>query len=186
MPKALLKANDDESFVERACAVLRQAGVFRLRVVVSPDILAAVAGLLPHVDLEVNADPGRGQLSSLQIAIRALPVDTRAAVVLPVDVPLVRTQTVRALIDARAATGPFVVRPSRGGRHGHPVIFDRAVFAELLEAPLAEGAKAVVRKYASRAGDVPVLDDEGAFTDIDTVEDYLRAFNRLPERVSIR
>ena len=39
------------------------------------------------------------------------------------------------------------------------------------------GAKPVVRAHASAAGDV-VVDDEGAFTDIDTVNDYQRVAPR--------
>ena len=35
------------------------------------------------------------------------------------------------------------------------------------------GAKQIVRAHASPAGDVAV-DDEGAFTDVDTPEDYER------------
>jgi CTP:molybdopterin cytidylyltransferase MocA len=51
---------------------------------------------------------------------------------------------------------------------------------------LSEGAKAVVRRHASARGDIGIDRDEGAFMDIDTVEDYVQAFGRLPERVRIR
>jgi CTP:molybdopterin cytidylyltransferase MocA len=53
------------------------------------------------------------------------------------------------------------------------VIFDRALFEPLRAANLAEGAKAVVRAYAAAQLNVEV-GDEGAFTDIDTPEDYAR------------
>ena len=44
---------------------------------------------------------------------------------------------------------------------------------ELKRWVLGFGAKAVVRAHASREGDVE-LDDDGAFRDVDTMEEYQR------------
>jgi CTP:molybdopterin cytidylyltransferase MocA len=66
-----------------------------------------------------------------------------------------------------------VVRPTSGGRHGHPLLIDRSLFAALRSADPAAGAKPIVRAHASAAGDLEIA-DEGAFTDIDTEEDYRR------------
>jgi molybdenum cofactor cytidylyltransferase len=65
------------------------------------------------------------------------------------------------------------VRPVSSGRHGHPVIFGRELFDELQRADPAYGAKPVVRAHAAEMIEVPI-DDEGAFTDIDTREDFER------------
>ena len=48
-----------------------------------------------------------------------------------VDVPLVSPDTTRRLVRAWRDTGAPIVRPARGEEHGHPVLFDRRVFAEL-------------------------------------------------------
>jgi CTP:molybdopterin cytidylyltransferase MocA len=45
------------------------------------------------------------------------------------------------------------------------------LFAALRAADPAAGAKSVIRAHATPAGDV-VTDDEGAFIDVDTPEDY--------------
>ena len=58
-----------------------------------------------------------------------------------------------------------------GDRHGHPVLFDRALFDELRRAPLAEGAKAVVHGHERQLLNIEV-DDEGCLTDVDTPADY--------------
>jgi molybdenum cofactor cytidylyltransferase len=60
-----------------------------------------------------------------------------------------------------------------GDRHGHPVIFDRVVFDALRAADPAAGAKEVVRARQHEILNVPV-EDEGAFVDLDTPEDYRR------------
>jgi len=97
-----------------------------------------------------------------------------AALVTLVDVPFASVATVRAVVDRYHRSHPRVVRPTRGGEHGHPFLIDRSVFDPLRRADPATGARPVVRSFATPAGEVEV-DDEGAFTDIDTPEDYARA-----------
>jgi molybdenum cofactor cytidylyltransferase len=97
-----------------------------------------------------------------------------AAVLLTlVDVPLVSESTVRAVIDGYRRTRAPIVRPTSGARHGHPLLIDRSLFDALRAADPATGAKPIVRAHASAAGDIAV-DDEGAFLDVDTEEDYQR------------
>ena len=126
------------------------------------------------VRVVVNLDPSRGQLSSL---LAALDVADRPGVqgllMTLVDVPLVSSETIRAIADAYRAAGRPIVRPVKDGRHGHPVIFDRRLFDELRQADPALGAKTVVHRHASEIQEIEV-DDEGAFVDIDTPEAYRR------------
>jgi molybdenum cofactor cytidylyltransferase/nicotine blue oxidoreductase len=185
-PKALLRAGKrDETFTHRACGVMRDAGLQEIVIVVSAVTAEEVRAVAPSARVLVNDDPDRGQLSSLLIALGALSDEAEAILVLPVDIPLVRAETVRSLVASWVRTHAPVVRPVNAGRHGHPVIFSRDLFTELAAAPLSEGAKAVVRRHATPEGEVETS-DPGAFLDVDTVEDYERAFGRLPERVRIR
>ena len=85
--------------------------------------------------------------------------------------------TVRAVLDGYRRTGAPLVRPEREGRHGHPVVFDRSLFDDLRRADPQRGAKPVVRAHAAEGLELPVGDD-GAFEDVDTPEDYERAFGR--------
>jgi molybdenum cofactor cytidylyltransferase len=88
-----------------------------------------------------------------------------------VDVPLVRVSTVTAVIAAWRDGRAPIVRPAIGDRHGHPVIFDRAVLDELRLAPIESGAKSVIRAHEHEILNVPV-DDEGCVRDVDTPADY--------------
>ena len=126
------------------------------------------ARLIEHTGWE------RGQLSSLLVGLTA--IDDRlleAALVTLVDVPLVQPSTVAAVIAEWRRTRAPIVRPAQGERHGHPVIFDRAVFADLRAADPDVGAKAVFARYAAQVVNVDVR-DRGAFVDIDTPEEYRR------------
>ena len=96
-----------------------------------------------------------------------------------VDVPFVAPETVRAVAAAFAASNTLIVRPAIGGRHGHPVIFGRELFDELLRADPVKGAKSVVHGHAAEIVEIEP-DGEGAFIDIDTPEDYERWIGPLP------
>jgi molybdenum cofactor cytidylyltransferase len=188
-PKAWLQTDrEGQCFFERACDVLAQGGAEVVVGVVAPDAEPRARRVAPAAILCINAHPEQGQLSSLQVGLRALTDNStfEAVLVLPVDVPLVSVDTVQTLVRSWRESHAMVVRPtSPDQRHGHPVLFARALFPELLRADLTRGARPIVRAHASPQGDVAV-DDEGAFVDIDTAEDYARAFGRLPRQVELR
>jgi CTP:molybdopterin cytidylyltransferase MocA len=186
-PKALLETGTPgETFVARACGVLRAAGVDPVVVVTAPHLMEAVRGVVGRARVVENADPSRGQSSSLQIALTVLGTTSPDAVVLlPVDVPLVTVATVRTLLDVWRQLGPPVVRPTRGDVHGHPVVLGRSVLAELAALAPGQAANVVVRRHASAAGDIQI-DDDGAFFDVDTAQDYRQAFGRLPRRAGVQ
>lgn len=176
-PKALLPiGSTGETFFDRVTRTLVEAGVGDIVVVVGADAEAIRASVRPVSSVRIvdNPDHEQGQLTSLLAGLRAIDAAAASAALMTlIDVPLVRAGTVRKLIAAQRDGGAPIVRPVSSGRHGHPVIFGRALFDEFQRADPARGAKPVVRAHASEIMDVPV-DDEGAFTDIDTREDYER------------
>jgi molybdenum cofactor cytidylyltransferase len=182
-PKALLPDHQGRAFIARVLHVFQAAGLSDVTIVTGvlhARIVGAVARDAPRamtVRFARNSDPSRGQLSSLQIGLdTAAAPDVDAVLVTLVDVPFVAAQTVRAVAEGyRRARAP-IVRPARGNRHGHPVLFARRLFAALHQADPALGAKAVLRAYADEILNVEV-DDEGAFVDLDTREDYERALD---------
>src|SRR5687768_11653818 len=183
-PKALLADPDGRPFVARIARTFGDASVDQLIVVTGAQhdaIVTALAadGLAGRVSCVRNPDPSRGQISSLWAGLDAvMRPDLEAILMTLVDVPMVRSSTVRAVIDAwRRARAP-IVRPAIGVRHGHPVLFDRAVFDELRRAPLAEGARAVVHAHAGSIVNVEV-DDEACLIDIDTPADYDSAIRSM-------
>ena len=127
-----------------------------------------------------NEDADAGQLSSVLAGLDRATADPRVAGALlaPVDVPMITPGTVARLIAAAADSDAAIVRAAYRGRHGHPVLFKRAVFRELHSADAHIGAKAVVRADPRRVLDVEV-DDPGVTMDVDTPADYERLFGRV-------
>jgi len=176
-PKATLPLDGGDTFLTRIVRTFRAAGVDDVIVVVGHDAEAIVASFAES-DLRarfvMNAAYDRGQLTSLVTGINAVDrPGVSAALVTLVDVPLVSAATVRAVLERYRAAKPPIVRPTSPPRHGHPLLIDRSLFDALRRADPAAGAKSVVRGHASPDGDLPIA-DEGAFTDIDTTEEYDR------------
>jgi len=183
-PKALLPVGaGGPTFVHCLVGTLRQGGLDPVIVVAGVDavrIRTALHDVEPPVLIAVNEDPSRGQLSSLAAALDlADRPEVEAALVVPVDQPLVTPATLARLVGVYRGSHAPIVRPICGGRHGHPVIFDRLLFDELRRADPAEGARSIVRAHAAATVNVPIV-DEGAFTDIDTRDDYERVFGSFP------
>jgi len=179
-----------ETVLSRIVVTLLEGGLTNVAVVAGAHI-DAVRRAMPNHErrARVIEHPTweRGQLSSLIAGLDAIDAPLLEAVmVTPVDVPLVTPLTVAALIGAWRRTRAPIVRPAGpmislnpgAQRHGHPVIFDRAVFADLRAADPNIGAKAVFAIHRDRIVNVEVK-DAGAFEDIDTPADYERLFKVL-------
>ena len=169
-----------ETVLARVIRSLVAGGAVDVTVVAGAHI-DAVRSAMPidrRVRLVEHGGWRQGQLSSLIAGLDAVAdPQLEAVLVTLVDVPLVRPDTVAAVLRAWRATRAPITRPVDGDRHGHPVVFDAAVFEELRAADPRVGAKEVFASHRARILDVPV-NDEGAFLDLDTPEDYER-INRL-------
>jgi len=180
--KALLATPAGDSFVARLLATLREGGIAHPIVVGRDDdeaLRAEVERQGGEYVINANADAG-GQLSSLLAGLAAVDrAGVRGVMVVPVDAPLLGAATVATLLAVFDATLAPIVRPRCQGRHGHPVIFSRAVFGELRGADPAAGAKTVLRAHEQAIVNVDV-DDPGVLGDVDTPETYRALFGRDP------
>jgi molybdenum cofactor cytidylyltransferase len=178
--KALLPCGDaGPTFVARVILALRDGGVDDVLVVGRAGDDALRLEVETHAGRFVeNPRPEDGQLSSLLAGLNVADrPGVRGVLVTPVDVPMITPRTVAALLDAFTASPAPVVRVVHRGRHGHPVIFSRAVFSELRRADASVGARAVVHAHASALHDVEI-DDEAVVIDVDTPADYERLFGK--------
>lgn len=123
----------------------------------------------------VNPAPERGQLSSLQTGLAALPLESEGFAFMPIDCPGVSKRTVASLSEAfaRRALNTLFTIPQYRGRHGHPVFAARAIAEELLALPPGAQARDVVHRHVDQTQYVDV-DDPGILADVDTPEAYRR------------
>lgn len=175
--KALLDAGG-VTFVARVVTALKEGGCDPVFVVV-PDAggRAAEEARAAGAQVLVNLEPGEGPITSLRIGLLVLGATVDAVALCPVDHPLVRADTVRALVDGFERERSALVLPVHHERHGHPTLFSWRLFDELADPRLQGGARTVVHRHLDEALLVTV-DDAGIVTDIDTPAEYLDAMGR--------
>ena len=135
--------------------------------------IAAGAQRTQNAVLLLNPAPDRGQLSSLQCGLRALPSHIQAILIQPVDSPGVTPATLLAMCHAweDAAAPPDFVIPVHDCKRGHPILMGAAISAELLALAGDATARDVVHAHRARTLFVDTA-DAAIHRDIDTPEDY--------------
>ncbi len=174
-PKLILPWKDGQTVIEATVAALRQGGIDRVVVVVGADRVGVEQAL---ADLEIefvpNPDFEAGEmLSSIQAGIRAMAGQVEALMLLPGDLPGVRSSTVEAVRRAWEGNQDRVCAPVHAFRRGHPLAIPRARWPELL----ALGPGESLRTFLHRQQDVVRIEveDPGIHGDLDTPQDYERA-----------
>lgn len=171
-----------EPFVVQLARILAAGGTSGVLVVGREDdeeLRKVLRTVVPDARFVANPDADTGgQLSSLVAGIDTCDGPAvRGVLMTPVDVPRVDVATVAALLAAFRSAPARIVRAVHLGRHGHPVIFPRELFGELRRADPARGAKAVLHAHAAAILDLDVP-NAGVVEDIDTPDDFTRAFER--------
>ena len=172
-PKQLLEL-DGRPLLQHALDAAEGAGLRDVVVVLghrSDEVRAAIRPAA-GTRIVVNPDYREGQATSLRAGLRAMDEEAGAAVVILGDQPAVTAASVRPVVEAYEASGSPVVQATYGGKPGHPVLFDRGVWADLLAVEGDTGAREVLKKHpewierVELGGEVPA--------DVDTLEDYAR------------
>jgi CTP:molybdopterin cytidylyltransferase MocA len=180
--KALLPIGDADTFLSRIVRTFQDAGVEDVVVVVgheADEVRGSLESRGLHPRIVLNPAFETGQFSSVLAGLNAIDRPGVTAMLLSlVDVPFVSAGTVRVVLERYRQKHAPIVRPVRGELHGHPVLIERSLFTALRAADPSSGAKTVVRAHVSPAGDVPI-EDEGAFCDVDTPDDYARALKQF-------
>jgi molybdenum cofactor cytidylyltransferase len=160
---------DGEPLLDRTLRSLLDGGIDRVVVVLAPGAsFPTVSRLCDHrVTIAVNPDPSRGMFSSIHVGLAAAAGDPIA--VLPADMPFVRPDTIRALVEQCVRTGAAFV-PAHAGRRGHPLVLPGALRYALLGADATTSLKEALLSLGSSPLEFPVRDD-GVMRDVDTRDD---------------
>jgi len=189
-PKALL-AYQGRPFLEHLLEVTVHPKIGVRRVVLGAHAESIAKNIALAADeIVINDAWEKGQLSSIQAAIRRLPPavggsakdgathGTDGLLLCLIDHPLISGALVNDLIEQfYATTRAKIVFPVYEGRRGHPVIFPAALYEELLHAPVDKGARAVVWAHAADVLGVPT-NEEGCVLNLNDPETMHRATGR--------
>jgi molybdenum cofactor cytidylyltransferase len=173
-PKALL-SYQGRPFLEHLVDLAGHPKIGVRRIVLGADAepIAKEVNLSPD-EIVINDQWEKGQLSSIQAALRSLPSQTDGIMLLLIDHPLISSTLVGELVESFYGSGKPIVLPVYEGRRGHPVIFSSALYQELMNAPLETGARSVVWAHA---GEVQIVQtsEEGCVLNLNDPDTMKRA-----------
>lgn len=169
----LLASIDGVPLVRRVLTAVAASSVTDIVLVVAPEaqgvVEAAGAGRWRKI---INEQTENGLASSLRAGISALPGTTDGALVVLADMPGINTELIARVMAAFTAEGGgVIVYPAdNAGRQGHPVLWPRCLFPELLALEGDTGGKRLLQEHKAISRPVPVSGAD-AFLDIDTQAD---------------
>lgn len=136
-----------------------------------PALKTALDGLPVRILTANEALEGMG--GSIRAGTRSLQ-NAPCFLMLLADLVDIEAEDMRRVMSAREAkTGAVAWRgTTEDGKPGHPILFDSALYPELMELSGDQGAKAVLSRYADQIVDVP-LPGQRARTDLDSPDDWL-------------
>lgn len=126
--------------------------------------------------IAINREAETGIASSIRCGISELAADVDGALIVLADMPAMTAPLITKIIAAFRADGQrrITFPLGAGGRQGHPVLWPKSSFADLLQLNGDKGGKQLIAAAGASVLSVPV-DDDAAFIDIDTPAD-LAAF----------
>jgi molybdenum cofactor cytidylyltransferase len=170
-----------ETVIERVINLFRKSGIVDVVVVLGH----GAEGIIPLLERcgvrpVINDRYDEGMFSSVKVGVAELDRNHRAFFLLPVDIPLVKPETLATLIATFQEREIDVCRPCFRGRHGHPPLISSSLIPAILDFADCGGLRALLSRYRERTVDVAV-EDPGILIDMDTCGDYAVALNILAD-----
>jgi len=162
---------DGEPALAQVIHTIKEAGIEDIAVVLGH----AAETVKAQVDftgcrLVLNPRYETGMAGSLIRGIESVSPAARGVLIFHVDMPSVKAETIRAVIQ-RAKQGARIAAPSYRAQRGFPVYLHRSCFKELMPTLIGNvGARRYISKHVEELVLVEV-DDPGAIRDIDRPED---------------
>lgn len=133
-----------------------------------------------------NPDFATGMYSSIRAGVAQLNPESEAFFLLPVDIPLVRSGTVRLLANAFAANPAQILYPVFADRRGHPPLLGRAVCAAIRQQNQVDGGLRAIlagmeTEHPGMVRDVQAA-DANIHIDMDTPDEYISGCLRFQQR----
>jgi len=174
-PKLLLPWADGRTILEHLIMQLLLARVHHITVVTG-HCAAETGRIARKYDVRVVHNPRHAtgeMLSSLQAGLASLPPQIGGALVLPGDQPRITPRVINQVLMGWAEGRGRIVAPVHAGRRGHPVLFERRFWREILELPAGQAPREILRRRRDELALVEVAND-CVLSDVDTPADYER------------
>jgi len=134
------------------------------------------------VSIVYNSNYKSGMLSSARCGLRDLPRQCRAALVALGDQPSITSKLIDQMLQSFAATGKSILVPLHKGKRGHPIIFSKVYFSEVLKRYNSVGLRGLLHAHPDDVFELTVSSPV-VLSDMDCPQDYRRELALLEKDV---
>jgi molybdenum cofactor cytidylyltransferase len=170
--KALLEIGGEKA-IERLIEANVKAGITDIIVVLgyrSCDISKYIDR--SNVKYIVNEDYLSGMFSSVQKGVALLSPDTTGFMIMPVDIPLIKANTIKELTAFFSQGSCDIVMPYFGDLKGHPPVISKKCIPSIIGGNPANGMRDIIDSEEWSKGRFQTV-DKGILQEMDTMAQYL-------------
>ncbi|MBC3797832.1 DVU_1551 family NTP transferase [Acetobacterium tundrae] len=169
--KPLLKFGNDTA-VERVVKTYKKAGVDQI-ILVMGYRAEEIKSYFENTPVQgiINENFDQGMYTSIVKGLTLVDDRMAAFFIHPVDIPLVKEQTIQQLMVFFEKSEKGIIYPSFLGKRGHPPLIHSRYKNIIMTNNQDGGLKKLLETYADDAIDLP-LEDESILMDMDTPADY--------------
>ena len=165
-----------KSLIDNILDAVESAGIGEQVIVLghmSTQVIEAVKPRLQTLKIAINEDYRQGMTSSFQKGLQILPYVDAAFLVLG-DEPIFDPNILKLMVQQmeNSHNRALIVSPIHKGKKGHPLLFHRQLFGEILSLKSSQTIREIVHRYADRLFTIEA--PQWTIMDIDTPEDYAR------------
>ncbi len=138
----------------------------------------------------MNGSYMSGMFSSVQKGVSKLDPGSEGFMLMPVDIPLIKANTIRELAEEFSRGCCDILQPYFGERKGHPPVISAKCIPDILAGSPSNGMRGIMDSAKWRKGRFQTV-DEGILHEMDTMEQYLELLeyhsgSRVPNRNECR
>ncbi len=172
-PKALARLNQTTTVIEHIQKIVLASQMNEIIIVLGDRAEQIKPFIFQGQGIKVvcNENYRRGQTSSFKAGLLRADTGSLGVMLLPIDYPLIQTQTLRILVEKFLETTPSVILPSHNGKNGHPPIFHARLSEELLLVDDSTPIHTCIRQHADDKVILPV-NDIGVVTSFNTAQEF--------------
>jgi molybdenum cofactor cytidylyltransferase len=178
-PKALVRVGAN-CIIERILAMLLDTKISEIIVVLGADA-EKISSKIPKnsgIKIVLNENYSQGQTSSFKAGLTNLDSNTEGILLLPVDTPFIKKETINLLIETFLKNPYLIVVPTHCGKNGHPPIFSKRLFRDFKDLKNDEPLSTLSRKYEKETLKLPV-NDAGVIRSFNTMQEFKELLSLL-------
>ena len=119
----------------------------------------------------LNANYQLGQTSSFKAGLKNTHPQTLGVLLLPIDLPLIKPETIDGLVDCFLNQAPLILVPSFQNKKGHPPIFSMDLEDELFSLKDDQPLSEILQRHEKEILKIPV-EDEGVVLSFNTPSEF--------------